>query len=94
MRAKKPKPKSKDDPVYLFRPIEPEEYPEFVESELFTYYRFWCLPSCIVYEKYRGQIRLSYYILPDQKEIFSFDKMVEYAENHHGPKLCHPQLQQ
>lgn len=85
---------SDKDPVgdYVYRPCFPDEYPEHIVTDNYEYFRFWCLPTCVVYEKYRGQVRLSFYILPDQKDIFKFEEMVTYAESHKGYTVCKPQL--
>lgn len=76
MRAKE---KSGEQPV-RYVPIDEELYPEVGEDGEVRFYRFWCRPLWVVYEKYRNGVKLGYLILPQGKEIFLFDRMVAYAE--------------
>lgn len=80
--------------VWVYRPIVEDDYPEFVETENYTYNRLWITLNRVIYEKYRNGIRVSFHILPEQKDIFNFNAMVEYVEAATGPPLSKPELLQ
>lgn len=76
-------------------PIVEEDYPEIVENNGITYYRFWCRPFFIVYEKIKNNVILGYYVLPVQKDIFTFQSMISHAEQiNSGETLCKPMREQ
>jgi hypothetical protein len=63
-----------------YKPIDEEQYPvQLIDGEFF-YWRIWCRPNFIVYEKYKNNVKLGYLILPDEKELFRFDQMLAYVE--------------
>ncbi len=76
-----------------YEPEDLELYPEEIQVEGCHYYRFYCRPLWIVYEKYKNGVHLGYYVLPDQKEIFHFNSMITYVEKKTtGETLCVPCL--
>lgn len=91
MQAKQ---KIKSDQEYVYRPINPQLYPEFADDGQFQYFRFWCTINRIVYEKYCNGIRVSFIVMPERKDIFNFDPLVIYVESQRGPDLCRPQLRE
>lgn len=90
----KVKQKIKSDDEYVYRPINPQLYPEFADDGQYQYFRFWCTSNRIVYEKYFNGIRVSYCVLPERVDIFQFDPLVTYVEQQRGPNLCQPVLRQ
>jgi hypothetical protein len=63
-----------------YKPVDETTYPVQLVYGEFYYWRFWCRPNFIVYEKYRNNVKLGYLILPDEKELFRFDQMLAYVE--------------
>ena len=73
-----------------YKPIDESEYPEMIKTKEFVYYRLWCRPYFIVYEKYRNGVRVGFYIFPGGVEKFQFKAMETYAEAiRSGELLCH-----
>lgn len=87
--------KSKSNPAvdYVYRPINEEEYPWQVDTDNFTYHRIYCTLYAILYEKYRGEVRVSYHILPQEKDIYSLDEALKYADSQKGEQVCRVVLQ-
>lgn len=72
-----------------YRPIDEGTYPEQLDSGDISYYRFYCGKLFIVYEKYRNNVKLGYLIVPGEKEIFHFERMLKYVEEiKAGETLC------
>lgn len=84
----KAKQKNKSDQEFVYRPINPAMYPEFVSDGQFQYFRFWCTVNRITYEKFHGEVRLGFVVMPEQKHIFNFDSLVAYVESQTGPAVC------
>lgn len=63
-----------------YKPIDEDRYPvQLWDGDMF-YWRFWCRPEFIVYEKYKNNIRLGYLILPTEKEVFNFNQLENYVQ--------------
>ena len=77
---------------YRIRPINEEDYPWEVETENFIYHRLYCTLYAVLYEKYRGDVRLSYHILPQEKDIYDLKLAIEYADKQRGEQICSHQL--
>lgn len=79
MKAKTGSSKSID---VRYTPIDETTYPVQVVDGEYFYWRFWCQKNFIVYEKYKNNVRLGYLIIHDQteKEVFTFNSMVNYCE--------------
>lgn len=74
-------------------PIDPDQYPEVLEDGEYIYYRFWCTKHFITYEKYKNSVRVMFLVLPSEKEIFTFNSLVNYVEGTKGTEvLCYPKL--
>lgn len=87
MKAKKSSPSQSLDVRYV--PVDEDLYPEVGEDGDITFYRFWCRPLFIVYEKYKNGVKLGYVVFPDGKDIFQFNLMVSYAESiNRGETVC------
>jgi len=84
----KVKAKSNRELDYVYRPIVSDDYPEEVVTDNFTYYRIYCTLYAILYEKYRGEVRVSYHILPQEKDIYSLDEALKYADSQKGEQVC------
>ena len=70
-------------------PVDEAVYPEEGEDEGTLFYRFWCRPLFVVYQRYRNGVSLGYTVYPEGKEIFLFDQMVKYVEaKQRGEVLC------
>lgn len=92
MKAKSRKSKS-DKPSTLekdfrIRPIREEDYPWTVETDQFTYHRLYCTFYAVLYEKYRGEIRVSYCILSQGKDIYNLNEALTYADQQRGEQIC------
>jgi hypothetical protein len=69
-------------------PIDEELYPEQGEDEGVIFYRLWCRPHFVVYQKYKNGVMMGYTVYPEGRDIFLFDQMIKYAEAINGPVLC------
>jgi len=70
-------------------PIDEDLYPETAEDNGVIFYRFWCRPHFIVYEKAKNGVRLGYLIMPMEKELYPFDAMVSFCEGlRGGQEIC------
>jgi len=93
MKSKKKEPGGGLSTITRYVPVDVSLYPEEIQVEGYHYYRFYCRPLYVVYEKYKNGVHLGYYVLPDQKEIFNFNSMVDHVEKKTtGQTLCQPQL--
>jgi hypothetical protein len=80
--------------ITRYDPIDGQAYPERVEAEGVEFFLLYCRPNFIVYEKYKNGVKLGYYVLPSEKDIFNFQTMLNYVETLKGKTLCKPRLQQ
>jgi hypothetical protein len=81
---------SKPVTALVYKPIDESTYPvELVDGDN-VYWRIWCRPETIVYEKYKNGVRLTYLVLPEEKEIFNLNSLITYVENKKttGQVLC------
>ena len=85
MRAKK----ATEQKDVRYVPVDGDTYPEEAEDEGTRFYRFWCRPLFVVYERYRNGVKMGYTVYPEGRDIFLFDQMVKYAENITGTQnMC------
>jgi hypothetical protein len=61
-------------------PIDEETYPVQLIDGQYFYWRFYCGKFFIVYEKYKNNVKLGYLVLPQEKELFQFQSMINYVE--------------
>lgn len=88
-KSKKQRQSKSDNDDWRIRPLDEEEYPWHIETDNFIYDRFYCTLTRIVYIKYKGDVRVSYYILPEQKDIYDFYQMIKYVDSKKdGETLC------
>ena len=72
-----------------YAPIDPDTYPEEIETKEFKYFRLWCRPLYIVYEVYKNGTRVNFLIFPGSREVFQFNAMEKIVESiTKGETLC------
>jgi hypothetical protein len=71
---------NKGSGIVRYKPIDEDTYPVNIHDPPYFYWRFYCQPNFIVYEKYKNNVKLGYVVLPGEVELFRFESMIAYVE--------------